>query len=420
MILKPKVKGSILLAFSGGVDSVVLLDLLLNEGHEVELFHLDHQLRPTSARDAEFCRQVASSKGLQLHLYQEDVQAYCEERGLGIEEGARKLRYELLRRIKEERGLAYIATAHHLDDQMETFFINLFRGSGTRGLGGIHPLQDDLYRPLLSYRKSEILDYAAAKKLTYVQDETNFEPMYYRNQLRLELIPEIEEDYCPSLAKRLEQTMEILREEDEFLDQLLEERIDLDKTLYPLEEIRSLAPVLKKRLLRKKFRLSYPETMAALELLEEKTTGKLLFDGKMLRREQDFFYFGEIPEENKVTYSLSLGTNEVKGVLLHIDRAERPYFTEDVHSIPEELVEEPLVLRHRQAGDVFQPVGLGGKKKLKDFFIDEKVPLSKRDEYWVLASGKTVFWILGLRKAQIPLTGKSYLQVRVEMQNLLL
>lgn len=420
MRLTPKVEGSILLAFSGGLDSVVLLDLLLEEGHAVELFHLDHQLRPTSYQDAEFCKQLAKEKKLVLHLYEEDIASYCERKKLGIEEGAREFRYQLLRKIKEERKLNYIATAHHLDDQMETFFMNLFRGSGTRGLGGINPLKDDLYRPLLSYRKEELLFYAKEKSLSFVQDETNFEAIYYRNKLRLDLIPFLEKEYVPTLSKRLDQTMEILREEDEFLDRLLEESIDLEKTLYPVDEIRQLPLVLKKRLLRKKFNMNFSETQAALELLEEKSQGMQLFGEKMLRREQNFFYIGEIPEEKSVSIELKLGTNQVQGTLLHLCRAKEPYFTEDLHSIPEDLLVEPLVLRHRRAGDEFEPVGLGGKKKLKDFFIDEKIPRSKRDQYWVLASGKRIFWILGLRKAQIPIIGDSYLQVRIENMSLLL
>ena len=420
MRLEPNVEGSFLLAFSGGLDSVVLLDLLLDEGHQVELFHLDHKLRKSSHRDADFCKQLAKEKGLVLHLFEEDVASYCETRGLGIEEGARELRYALLKKIKEERKLDYLVTAHHLDDQMETFFMNLFRGSGTRGLGGISPLKDDLYRPLLSYRKEELLFYAKEKGLSFVQDETNFKPIYYRNKLRLELIPYLEKEYVPTLSKRLKQTMEILREEDEFLDRLLEENLDLEKTLFPVDEIRQLPLVLKKRLLRRKFKLNFVETKAALELLEEKRQGMQLFGEKMLRREQNFFYFGKIPEEKSVSIELKLGTNQVQGTLLHLCRAKEPYFAEDLHSIPEDLLVEPLVLRHRRAGDEFEPVGLGGKKKLKDFFIDEKIPRSKRDEYWILASGNRVFWILGLRKAQIPIRGDSYLQVRIENMSLLL
>lgn len=420
MKLIPSLKGSILLAFSGGVDSVVLLDLLLKDGKEVELLHLDHCLREHSAQDAKFCQDLAQDKGLTLHLFTEDIASYCKEAGLGIEEGARKRRYQLLRQVKEQRKLDYLATAHHLDDQMETFFINLFRGSGTRGLGGMDPLRGDLYRPLLSYRKRELLSYADEQNLSYAQDETNAQPIYTRNRLRLDLLPSLETNYCPHLGKRLHQSMEILREEDAFLDQLLQEKVDLQGELYSLQEIESLDPVLKKRLLRRKFRLNYQQTQDALAILEGKTRGMLLFGDKMLRREQDFFYMGEILEEKCVSIPLHLGTNQIQGALLHLEPREEPDFAEDLHSIPEELLEEPLVLRHRKAGDVFAPAGMRGKKKLKDFFIDEKVPRSLRDRYWLLASGNQIFWILGLRKAQIPLNKKSYLRVRVENQGLLL
>lgn len=414
MKLIPKIEGKILLAFSGGPDSVVLLDLLLKEGYRVELFHLDHNLRENSKGDALFCANLAQSKNLILHSYSLDVEEYCKKEGLGIEEGARKLRYELLRKIKKERDLDYIATAHHLDDQMETFFMNLFRGSGTAGLGGIHPIKGDLYRPLLSFRKEEIFRYARDHDLSFVTDETNQEPIYSRNRLRLDLIPKIEKEYAPSLPKRLHQTMEILREENMFLRELLEQSIDTNKELYGLGEIRQLHPVLKKALLRKKFSLNFVQTSQAMDILEERSLGEKHFVDGLLRREQDFFYLGPYPQNTSVSHSLIMGSNSFEGYSLELTQANEAIFTEKIHSIPEELIDEPLVLRNRRPGDIFQPSGLEGKKKLKDFFIDEKIPLSKRDQYLLLASGKRVFWIIGLRKAQVPMNAQSYLQVFIE------
>lgn len=417
MRLKPKVEGSILLAFSGGADSVVLLDLLLKAGHKVELFHLDHNLRETSKRDALFCENLAEELDLVLHSYSIDVEGYCDRAGLGIEEGARKLRYELLYKLKEKRGLDYVATGHHLDDQMETFFINLFRGTGSAGLGAIHPLKGELYRPLLSYRKEEVLSYISREGLSYVDDETNFEPIYLRNKIRLELIPLIEKDYSANLAKRLDQTSEILREERQFIEEELERRLDLEKSLYRLEEIERLPRLLKKELLRNKFSLSYPQVQEAMEILEGRSQGEKVYKDGLLRREQDYFYIGPPIDNKKVRALLKMGTNKCEGYKVEISESSQASFSQKLHSIPKDMVTEDLVLRQRQPGDVFSPSGMKGSKKLKDFFIDEKIPRSERDKYLLLASGKRVFWILGLRKSQTPLSSSSYIQVLIEKED---
>lgn len=412
--LIPPLKGGFLLGFSGGADSVVLLDLLLETGQRVELFHLDHRLRDTSVRDASFCQELARKKGLIIHSYSIDVEGYCRDRGLGIEEGARKLRYQLLHEIKEKRSLDYIATGHHLDDQMETFFINLFRGSGSQGLGAIHPLRGELYRPLLFYRKEEILAYAKKRGLAYVSDETNFLPIYKRNKIRLELIPLIEKDYSNSLGKRLLQTTEILREERDFIDEELEKRLDLKKDLYSLEEISALPRVLKKALLRKKFSLSFAQTAEALDILEGRSLGEKLYKEGLLRKEQDYFYLGPHLSPREVFFNLKMGTNTFEGYTIKLTKSSQAVFTRNLHSIPLSCLEEGLVLRTRKPGDVFSPSGLRGSKKLKDFFIDEKIPRSERDNYLLLASGKRVFWILGLRKSQITEKSPEYIQVFIE------
>lgn len=414
MKLSPKVEGSILLAFSGGADSVVLLDLLLKAGYFVELLHLDHNLRETSKRDAAFCKEIAEEKGLTLHSFSIDVERYCQEAGLGIEEGARNLRYSLLRKTKEERNLDYIATGHHLDDQMETFFINLFRGSGSAGLGAMYPLRDDLYRPLLSHRKAEILSYVEDEGLDFVDDETNFETIYRRNQIRLELIPLIEKEYSPRLDRRLLQSTQILREEKDYIDEQLEKSLDLNKELFSLEEIGALHPVLKKALLRRKFSLNFSQIQEAMDILEERSHGEKIYKEGILRREQDYFYIGPTFDKEEVTFQLNLGKNTFGGYNIELSKSTKPFFSQELHSISEEMAKEGLVIRKRRPGDVFSPSGMKGTKKLKDFFVDEKIPLSQRDKYLLLASGKRVFWILGLRKSQTPISGSSYIQVLIE------
>ncbi len=216
----------ILVAFSGGVDSVVLTDVLLKLKNyfgfeEVALAHFNHGIRGNAERDEEFSRSFAKERGLRIFIGRESVPEYARKNKLNLEEAGRILRYRFLREVKEREGFELIATAHHLNDLLETSLLFFVRGTGLEGLVGFLPRERDLVRPLYYVKKPEILEYAEFRELSWVEDETNYDTSIARNFLRHEVIP---------LLKRINRSLEdsflkmerLLKEENDFLNKYAE------------------------------------------------------------------------------------------------------------------------------------------------------------------------------------------------------
>ncbi len=404
----------ILVAFSAGLDSRMLLELLLDEQKswelELALFHLDHALRPTSAEEALFAEEIARKKGLRIFVERHDVESYCRERGLGIEEGARNLRYERLRAIKKKIGFDTIATGHHLDDNVETFFLNLIRGSGLPGLRGMEVRREDLYRPLLSIRKKELEAMAEERGIAFVVDESNLEGDYTRNRLRLDILPKMEEDLSPALYRTIEKTMERIKREDDLLSELTDKiYLELEKP-WKLSVLRDLHEAILYRLLlrwmgdvRGTTRDISAHTLERIVGTIHRGRGITEIEGYHFLASQGTLYFMDSLQNSSEGYhELSLGKNVLLGMCLVLEETDTPVYGDDVLSIPKEMVKGALHLRTRRAGDRFTPSGMEGTKKLKDYLMDEKVPLPERDKVPLICDDETIYWIVGYRKAEIP------------------
>lgn len=216
----------ILVAFSGGVDSVVLTDALLKLKNyfgfeEIALAHFNHKIRKTAERDEEFSRSFAKERGLRIFVGKEDVPKYAKQKRLNLEEAGRILRYEFLREVKEKENFELIATAHHLNDLLETFLLFFVRGTGLEGLVGFLPREKDVVRPLYYAKKAEILEYARFKGLIWVEDETNYDRKIARNFLRHEVIPLLK-SINPNLEDSFLKMEKLLKEENEFLNKYAE------------------------------------------------------------------------------------------------------------------------------------------------------------------------------------------------------
>jgi tRNA(Ile)-lysidine synthase len=211
----------VLLALSGGADSVALLDALCllrrRRGFHVTAAHLDHRLRPGSGDDAAFCRALCERLGVRLQVGEADVTARVRREGGGIEQAARRERYAFLRRVQREAGAAAIAVAHTRDDQAETLLLHLLRGSGATGLGGMRPRVGSVVRPLLGLSRQEVVAHLRERGLAWREDPTNADPGLLRNRVRHELLPYLEARFNPRLRSGLARTAGLLADEAAYL-----------------------------------------------------------------------------------------------------------------------------------------------------------------------------------------------------------
>jgi tRNA(Ile)-lysidine synthase len=430
----------VLVAVSGGPDSVALLRLLVKLRDELrlhlEVAHLQHGIRGAEAReDARFVAVLADQFGLPFHLREVSVPEIRAAAGKGnLEALARHERYRFFAEVTCARGLGKVATAHTLDDQAETVLMRFLRGSGIKGLGGMAPLQvmesigDEslkltVVRPLLETSKAEIINYLTQKNQLYRLDRSNQDRTYLRNWVRLELLPKIRERVDSRLGERLGQQAELLRDEDVLLGELARRKLSEISNADGLGRDALLAePVaLQRRLLRlwieaTRGNLRGLDFVHIDELLRLIKVGppqaRLAIPGgwelareydvvKMLRR------FGPI-ERECYSYAFTVGSTlqipeagrELQGEIVKPPLAELPAdLSEAVFDAA--CLNEPLTLRNFRRGDLFKPLGMTGHKKIKDLFIDNKVALSVRAKLPLLLLGQEIIWVPGYGRSRI-------------------
>ncbi len=426
----------VLVAVSGGIDSIVLLHLLyeLREelGISLAVAHLDHRIRGEEAQaDAEFVAGEARRLGLPLILEARDVPTYAEERDLSLEEAAREVRYRFLEEAAAKVGAAKIALGHHRDDLVETLLLNLIRGAGLSGLRGMAPVRGRLIRPLIDCSRAEILAFAHERGLSYCQDRTNLERRFLRNRVRLELLPLLE-GYRPGVAARLARTAQILSEAASYLEKLAEERLERmvlaqgeSELILNREGLLAEEPFLQTLILRGAVRrlrgslrdLGFEHLRRMRELSGQgEGRAELHLPGGLsfLRRGERLILSSKSSkarpkEAGPLAYEfpLRLGENtfdqlgwqftleEVEPVLeLEFDRDPLKAMIDGAR------IDRPLSVRNRRPGDRFRPLGMKGTKKLQDFFVDEKVPLEERAWVPLVCDRRGIIWVVGLRLSE--------------------
>jgi len=419
----------VLIAVSGGPDSIFLLHLLAQYKNELGICiiccHINHNLRgEDSDRDERLVKNTVERMEIPFFTRKIDVSSFGKEHHLSLEDAARRLRIKIFEEIADETDAQRIALGHTSDDLLETFFLNLVRGAGRKGLLTMNSKRERFIRPLLSISKKEIVTYLKGRNIDYRIDVTNWMTRYRRNFIRRELIPLIERNMNSGLKKNILQLLDILREEEAVFDTIVQG--EMKKTCGETDEgmfikrplFRNLKSAIQRRIIIECFenvatcekKLHFSEIESLRNAIKGRTSG-LTFafygttflvgaDGVLIKNckeskpkktnETIIKIPGTVTFQNRYYIKTSL-LNAPNG---DIKASNCAYFDLDA-------VHQPIVLRKRNNGDIFKPFGMQHSKKIKDFFIDEKVPFWKRDNIPLVVDSKDILWIVGLRRSDV-------------------
>lgn len=414
---------TVLTGLSGGPDSVCLLQLLHKLRDELMLklhaVYIDHGLRPDETpAEIAFCKKMCEGLSVTFIVRVIDVKTYAKECNLNKQDAARELRYRAFEEAAFEIKADKIALGHNADDQIETFFMRIFRGSGPKGIAGIPPVRGKIIRPLIEIERRDIEQFLEENRINYIVDLSNLKEDYLRNKIRLSFLPEVKK-INPDIIETMSRTMEIFREEEKFFDILVTKtlmKLISRKTDEHIELFLSPMESMEKVILRRILRRAIDETKGLrgvgfvhiediMDLIRKGRHGDRLYLPKGLRVIKNYATL-VMTSETPVkigTYDLDVPgevvIRETKTVI-KVSVAEKAEDYGDGKSVillDADKATLPLTVRARADGDYFYPMGFGKRKKLQDFFVDEKVPRDERDSIPVVAAGDDIVWIAGYR-----------------------
>lgn len=427
----------IVVGVSGGPDSLCLLSLLnsLKDKYELRLIvvHINHSLREEADFEENYVKEIATKLNLNFFSKKVDINMLSKERKCSTEEVARNVRYEFFREVLEKTNSNKIAVAHNKNDNAETVLMNIIRGSGNTGVSGIDNKNNDIIRPLICISRNEIEKYCEEKSLTTMIDKTNFETVYTRNKVRNLVIPMLKE-INPDIIESLNRFSEIVRDEEEFIEEYAEEIYNKivihneDELYIEKDEFFKLKVGLKRRILRmaiyefnKSLKdVSFKTVNNAIDEIEHSQNGniiKIVPGVKIFVQYNKLKFIKEKIEIEDYIYELNIPgrvyLKEInKWITVEVKNAEDVGITEknpNIHFFDIAKTGKKLYVRNRKNGDYFYPTGMEGKKKLKDFFSDLK--LEKRDEIPIVTNGEEIVWVVGLRSSKKFLKDKSTKEV---------
>jgi tRNA(Ile)-lysidine synthase len=423
----------VVVGISGGVDSVVLLYVLhhLQDRLGIHLYsaHLNHQFRDKEAeRDAEFVRRFSQQLGVPCWVESINVPDLIKREGLSPQDAARQVRYQFFESVAAQVNAQKIATAHNADDQAETVLIGLLRGVGIHGLGGIQPvLNRKIIRPLLTTTRAQIESFARAEGLEYVFDSSNTSRKYLRNAIRLDLLPFLKQRFNPAIVKRLTAYAQLFQEDAFFIDKIATERyhqicekvdgvIKINLELFAKESItiqRELIYKIFEGLTGNRQRLETGHARAVIDLFTQKKTGKMVsLPGKVIASRS--YAYGYIQRESLLApcsyvppvdiavpgrtpfdvFWIDVEILETISPKSHIIR-ETNATKALIQCMDYDHIVFPITVRYRLPGDCFCPLGMQGKKTLKKFFVDRKIPRDKRNSIPLFEDKNGIFWVAG-------------------------
>lgn len=402
----------ILLAVSGGVDSMVMARLFSLSGNTFGVGHCNFSLRgEDSAADMLLAKEAALMNGVPFHSAVFDTRQYAAEHRLSIQEAARELRYQWLRELAFEHHYNLIATAHHLDDSIETMLINLIRGSGVRGLAGIPLKNDNIIRPLLFATREEIETFAREHKVDFRTDASNMEDKYLRNRIRHHVIPIIKE-LNPAMHQGMQAFLGRMRQAAELLDHEVEKQsatcVFPERDGFSIDIKKLLALPQPELLLYEFLKDCHFSGTVCREIIEslDAQSGKRFYSEThmAIKDRQKIFVTPLNKNDESLVYLINENTYkiEVPGATFLFETlpAEKELqFPADEQAalLSYDLLEFPLELRKARAGDSMVPLGMKGRKKLSDLLTEKKLPLHRKKDVWVLLSGGEIAWVAGIR-----------------------
>lgn len=413
---------NIIAGVSGGLDSMALLMVLYHLKEELDfniiVCHVNHGVREEAVENQEFVRKVSQHLGLEFHTRNVDMVSYGKEKGITAEEAGRDLRYGFFREVIKEIGRGKIAVAHNKNDQAETLLQRLMRGTGLHGLQGMEFKSVDIIRPILNVSRKEIEDYLHKNNIEYVVDKTNLLPIYSRNKVRLELIPYIEENFNPNIINTLWRTSKTAEIDSSYLDEVsletyngIVKKEDTYKIVLDGQKFKKIHPSIQNRIIRLTIQrliqsiqgISEYHIKSIVDIFKELQTGKQMHLPNELMARVSYndliIEKGKRLESKDYEFGLSMGINRIEeiGLEIEIKIADKLEYKKNssIKYIDYDKIKGNLSIRNRRNGDRIMPLGMKGSKKIKDYFIDKKIPREDRDKVPLLVDEEDIIWILG-------------------------
>jgi tRNA(Ile)-lysidine synthase len=411
----------LLLAVSGGLDSVVLCELCRRAGQPFAMAHCNFKLRGgDSDRDEAFVQQLAAHYKVPFYMVHFDTVAEAAQRKQSIETTARHLRYDWLEGLRLQCGFAWVATAHHADDNAETAMMHFFRGTGIRGLRGMLPKQANVVRPLLFARRTELETFLTENGLAHVTDQTNFEDDYTRNYFRNQLIPGLQKVFPQAVDNVLHNIERMTGVEtvyhlaiEQYKKKLLEPKgNEVHIPVLKLQRTPAMATVLFEIITAYGF--TAHQTEDVLALLHSQSGKYVASATHRILRNRQWLIIAPLQTTEAQHILIEAPDREVVfagGALQFstVDAAQQPLST-DAHiaQLDAAAIQFPLLLRPWKQGDYFYPLGMAKKKKLSRFFGDLKLSMVEKEKVWVLEMDKKIVWVVGRRvDDRVKVTGKT-------------